>query len=70
MLPGKKNRNLRSSNCWKCIEIANPTTTTLFLYHFKFFTTHQADLFGSWGGGGGACAPHASPPAYSIVQAC
>ena len=61
MLPGKKNRNSRSSNCWKCIEIANPTTTTLFLYHFKFFTTQQADLFGSCGGGRGACAPRAAP---------
>ena len=31
---GKKNQNLRSSNSWKCIEIVNPTITTLFLYHF------------------------------------
>ena len=38
MLPQKKIRNLRSSNCWKCIQIVNPTTTTLVLYHFKSFT--------------------------------
>ena len=36
-LPGK-NRNLRYSNCWKCVEIVNPTITTSFLYHFKSFT--------------------------------
>ena len=47
-------RNLRSSNGWKCIQIVNPTITTLFLYHFKSFTIHQADLFGSW-------APRALP---------
>ena len=55
-----KNRNLRSSNCWKCIEILNATITTLCLYHFKFFTTHKAYLFRSWGGGG--CVR--TPPAY------
>ena len=51
MLPRKKIRNLGSSNCWKCIEIVNLTITLLFLYHFKYFTSHQAYLFGSWGGG-------------------
>ena len=34
--PWENIRNLRSSNCWKCIEIVNPTTTTLFLYHKSF----------------------------------
>ena len=37
MFPWKKNRNLMSSNCWKCIQIVNPTTTTLVLYYFKSF---------------------------------
>ena len=45
-----KNRNLRSSNCWKCIETVNPTITTLFLYRsFNLLRSHLADLFGSWG---------------------
>ena len=26
----EKIQNLKSSNCWKCIEIVNPTITTLF----------------------------------------
>ena len=34
--PGK-NRNLGFSNCLKCIEIINPTITTLFFYRFKSF---------------------------------
>ena len=34
----KKNRNLRSSNCWKCTEMVNLTVTMLFLYHSKYFT--------------------------------
>ena len=56
--PREKNRNLRSSNSWKCIEIVNPTTTTLFLYHFKSFTIPSGP-FRLFGGGGGACAPRA-----------
>ena len=43
-------RKETASNCWKCIEIVNHTITTLFLYLLR---SHQADLFGSWGGGGG-----------------
>ena len=56
----KNIKHLRSSNCWKCIEIVNPTTTTLFLYHFKSFTipSDQADHFGSWGV---RAQPRASP---------
>ena len=51
--------NLRSSNCWKCIKIVNPTITTLFLHHFKYLRSHQADLFGSCGGcGGGGVHAH------------
>ena len=42
--PGK-NRNLRFSNCWKCIEIVNPTITTLFFYHFKSFTIPSGGPF-------------------------
>ena len=48
--PPEKIRNLRSSNCWKCIEIINPIINVLFLYHFKYFTIP------SGGGGGDACA--------------
>ena len=32
MLPQKNIKNLRSSNCWKCIEIANPTN----VHHINF----------------------------------
>ena len=66
MLPGKKNRNLRSSNCWKCIEIVNPTTTTLFLCHFKSFTIPSGP-FRLFGGGGcmhTPCTPPANGPAH------
>ena len=45
--PPEKIRNLRSSNCWKCIEIINPIINVLFLYHFKYFTIPS--------GGGGGC---------------
>ena len=66
--PGKKFRNLRFSNCWKCIKIVNPTITTLFLYHFKYLRSHQADLFGSWGVRGcGGAGVRAHPP---CLQAC
>ena len=42
---------MRSSNCWKCAEIVNPTITTLFCIIFKnLLRSHQADLLGS-------CAP-------------
>ena len=58
-----KNRNLRSSNCWKCIEIVNLTITTLFLYHFKSFTIPSGGPFWLLGG---VCAPRAPP----CLQAC
>ena len=61
----EKIRNLRSSNCWKCIQIVNATATTLFLYHFKSFTIPSGGPFWLFGGGG-ACAPRA-PPAYGPV---
>ena len=57
MLPWKKIRNLRSSDCWKCIEIVNLTITMLFCIILNILRSHQADLFGSWGGGW-------HPPAY------
>ena len=53
MFPQKNIRHLRSSNCWKCTEIVNPTTTTLFLYHFKSFTIPSGGPFWLLGGGGG-----------------
>ena len=63
MLPRKKIRNLRSSNCWKCIEVVNFTITVLFLYHLKYFTIPSGGPFWLFGGGGGsACAPRAPPP--------
>ena len=43
--PPEKNRNLRSSNCWKCIEIVNLTITLLFLYRFKYFTIPSGGPF-------------------------
>ena len=52
MLPGKKFRNLRSSNCWKCNEIVNSTITTLFLYHFRSFMIPSGGPFWLQGGGG------------------
>ena len=58
MLPRKKIRNLRSSNCWKCIEIVNPIINVLFLYHFKYFTIPS-------GGGGVRAHPPAYGPAYT-----
>ena len=70
--PRENNRNLRSSNCWKCIKIVNPTITTLFLHHFKYLRSHQADLFGSCGGvRGGACAPTGlSEPYFTCEYNC
>ena len=44
----EKIRNLRSSNCWKCIKIVNLTITVLFLYHFKYFTIPSGGPFGSF----------------------
>ena len=41
----EKIRNLRSSNCWKCIAIANVTITLLFLYDFKSFTIPSGGPF-------------------------
>ena len=45
--PRKKISHLRSSNCWKCIEIDNPTITTLFCIISNLLRSHQADAFGS-----------------------
>ena len=58
-VPPEKNRNLRSSNCWKYIQIVNPTTITLVLYHFKSFTIPSGGPFWLLGGWG---APRAPPP--------
>ena len=55
--PPEKNRNLKTSNCWKCVEIVNPTITALYLGHFKSFTVPSGGPFWLLGGGGGACAP-------------
>ena len=60
MLPRKKKRNLRSSNCWKCIEIANLTITLLFLYDFKSFTIPSGGPF--W------LLAHGAPPAYGPIN--
>ena len=71
MLPREEIRNLRSSNCWKCIESVNPTITTLFLYIILIILrSHQAERFGSWGvgGGGGACAPRAPPCLWTCLS--
>ena len=63
MLPGKKNRNLRLSNCWKFIEIVNPTTTTVFLYHLKFLRSHQTGLLALG-------TAHPPPPPPACLRAC
>ena len=65
MLPGKIIRNLRTLNCWKCIQIVNPNTTTLFLYHFKSFTIPSGGPF--WLLGGGVRAP--PPPPTPCLRA-
>ena len=69
MLPRKKIWKLRSSNCWnwKCTEIVNLTITTLFCIILNILRSHQADLFGSLGGGG-AYAPCATLPCYGPKQ--
>ena len=59
--PQEKIRDLRSSNCWKCIEIVNPTTTTLFLYHFKSFTIRLGGPFWLLGRGVRAHPAHPLP---------
>ena len=61
----KKNRNLRSSNFWKCIKIVNRTVTTLFLYHSKSFTILSGGPF--WLLGGCVRTPRTPPPAYEPV---
>ena len=60
----KKNRNLRSSNCWKSIELVNHTITTLFLYHFKYFTTPSGGPF--WPLGGALLPTYG--PVYSVKK--
>ena len=55
MLPKGKKWNLRTSNCWKCVELSE-SYHLIILYHFKSLTIHQAGLFGSWGC---TCTPHA-----------
>ena len=60
MLPRKTIRNLRSANCRKCIQIVNPTTTTLVLYHFKSFTIPSGGPF--WPLWGEVRAHPAHPP--------
>ena len=45
-------KKLRSSNCWKYIEIVNPTFTLhVILCHFRSFTIQSGGSFGSPGGG-------------------
>ena len=64
-VPPEKIRNLRSSNCWKCIEIVNLTITLLFLYHLKYFTISSGGPF--WLLGGGCVRTPRTPPAYGPV---
>ena len=62
--PPKQIRNLRSSNCWKCIQIVNPNTT-LVLYHFKFFTIPSGRpfcLLGVFDGPWQFCSTHLLGP--------
>ena len=59
--------NLRSPNCCKCIEIANPTITVLFLYHFKYYMIPLGGPF--WLLGDDACAFRA-PPHPPCLRAC
>ena len=66
MLPRKKNRNLRSSNCWKCIEIVNLTITLLFLYHFKYSTIPSGGPFWILGGRGVGVCVRAHPAHPSL----
>ena len=66
----EKFRNLRSSNCWKCVEIVNLTITALYLGHFKFFTVPSGGPFWLLGGGGGARAHPAQSPAHGPVGIC
>ena len=50
MLPRKI---FKFEDCWKCIEIVNPTTTTLFCIISNLLPclrSHLANLLGSWGG--------------------
>ena len=54
-MPPGKIRNLSSSNCWKCIEIVNPTTTTLLIFHDSIRRTFLAP------------APR-TPPAYGPAE--
>ena len=62
-VPSEKMRNWRPSNCWKYIEIVNPTTTTLILYHFGFFTIPSGGPSWLLGGGGGCVrTPRTSLP--------
>ena len=51
----------------KCNEIVNPTITTLFCIILKILRSHEADLLGSWGGGGGLRAHPANLDATSLM---
>ena len=61
----EKIRNLRSSNCWKCIQIVNPATTTLVFYHFKSFTIAPGGPFLPLGG---CVRTPRTPPAYGPAE--
>ena len=76
--PGKKTRSLRSSNCWKCTEIVQSyhRRQCYFCIILNILRSHQADLFGSWGGGECVHTPRTPPPrlpactlnCYSLIK--
>ena len=41
-----KTQGFLGPNGWKCIEIVNPTITTLFCIILNLFRSHQLDLSG------------------------
>ena len=61
----KKFRNFRSSNCWKCGKIVNPPSLRYIWVILNFLQSHQADLFGSCGGGGGGVQLHLQACSYT-----
>ena len=69
--PPEKIRNLRSSNCWKSIQIVDPNTTTLISYHFKSFTIPSGGpvfVILALGGGGGGLRAHPAHPSPALFN--
>ena len=61
--PAGKFCNMKSSDCWKCIEVVNPTINHIILYHLISLKISSGRPFWPFLApkGVGACAPRTLP---------